>query len=384
MPIRLNLGAGDTKIEGFIPIDRKLGSEVYPLPQYADGSVDEIRASHILEHATYAQAKDWLGEWVRVLKPGGSIRIAVPDAQKALSELVGNNDEWRFHLMGGQTTDDDFHRSAWAEPVLRGFMTEAGIGNIQPWVSENTDCASNPVSLNLCGVKGDAAKPQEPLKVRMCALMSIPRVGWNDSWGCIFETLFPFKVPIRRCEGVYWGQGMQRLMEDCLTDGLDWIITLDYDTLCTAKHLSRMFDLMAKKPEIDALAAMQCRRGQYFPLMTYNGKKRIKLENNDPIPVSSAHFGMTILRTECLKNMPKPWFAGKPDGKGEWGPARMDDDIWFWHQWKAAGHSIYVAPDVRIGHLEAMVAMYDDNLKPKHIRIGDWREQNGHRSKRWE
>ena len=41
--------AGDVVLEGFTPIDRKLGSEVYPL-NYKDGSVDEIYASHVLEH----------------------------------------------------------------------------------------------------------------------------------------------------------------------------------------------------------------------------------------------------------------------------------------------------------------------------------------------
>ncbi len=45
--VRLNLGAGDSHLEGFTPIDRKLGSEVYTLA-YKDESVDEIYASHVL------------------------------------------------------------------------------------------------------------------------------------------------------------------------------------------------------------------------------------------------------------------------------------------------------------------------------------------------
>ena len=45
--VKLNLGAGDTQIEGFTPIDAKLGHDVRKL-EYDDNSVDEIRASHIL------------------------------------------------------------------------------------------------------------------------------------------------------------------------------------------------------------------------------------------------------------------------------------------------------------------------------------------------
>ena len=76
--LKLNIGAGSTIISGFTPIDRKLGSEAYPL-SYPDNSVDEIRASHILEHFSFAHAQQALKEWTRVLKPGGRIRIAVPD-----------------------------------------------------------------------------------------------------------------------------------------------------------------------------------------------------------------------------------------------------------------------------------------------------------------
>ena len=61
--VRLNLGAGDSHLEGFKPIDRKLGSEVYPLA-YNDESVDEIYASHVLEHFPYTKTQDVLDDWV--------------------------------------------------------------------------------------------------------------------------------------------------------------------------------------------------------------------------------------------------------------------------------------------------------------------------------
>jgi glycosyltransferase involved in cell wall biosynthesis/predicted SAM-dependent methyltransferase len=45
---------------------------------YKDGSVDLIFASHVLEHL----GTDPLADWFRVLRPGGRIRIIVPDMEK--------------------------------------------------------------------------------------------------------------------------------------------------------------------------------------------------------------------------------------------------------------------------------------------------------------
>ena len=56
---------------------------------------------------------------------------------------------------------------------------------------------------------------------------------------------------------------------------------------------------------------------------------------------------------------------------------RLDDDIWFWHQWRLSGKTIYVAPSCAIGHLEETVAMFDDNMQAKHIYVHEWRKANG-------
>lgn len=48
-----------------------------PLP---DESVDLVYASHVLEYYDWDEAKNIvLPEWKRILKPGGKLRIAVPD-----------------------------------------------------------------------------------------------------------------------------------------------------------------------------------------------------------------------------------------------------------------------------------------------------------------
>src|ERR1700704_6233401 len=76
--IKLDLGAGQILRPGFIPMGRDHGSEIYPLP-HADQTVDEIVASHVLEHVPHREVAAVLRDWVRALKKGGKIRIAVPD-----------------------------------------------------------------------------------------------------------------------------------------------------------------------------------------------------------------------------------------------------------------------------------------------------------------
>jgi predicted SAM-dependent methyltransferase len=85
-PIRLEIGSGPRGLSDWTSLDRNIGAHVQhdltkPLP-FPDGSVDEVYSSHVLEHFTYPRPLlSVLEECHRVLKPGGRIRIAVPNAR---------------------------------------------------------------------------------------------------------------------------------------------------------------------------------------------------------------------------------------------------------------------------------------------------------------
>ena len=368
--IRLNIGAGDTVIDGFTAIDRKLGTEAYPL-NYPDNSVEEIRCSHMLEHLSFREAQDAFKEWNRVLKPGGRLRISVPDVRKVLGS-IDKDEAWRFHLMGGQNNQDDFHKSAYDDELLRAHFDKFGFHNVQAWQSPNTDSAAHPCSLNLEGFK---AQPQDA-KQKIKGVMSLPRVGWNDAWHSIASALRPLSIPVDTFNGVFWGQCMQRAFQDALRDGIDWILAIDYDSMITAGHVADLLRIVSEHPEIDALAPLQSRRGnESAPLMTIAGTKEVEV-TGEPIKVATAHFGLTLIRTEALRDVAKPWFKSEPDANGEWTDDKFDDDIWFWHQWRKAGKNIYIAPDVRIGHLQLMVSEFDEDLNPRHVHVNEWRKAN--------
>lgn len=375
MSLKLNIGAGSTVIDGYTPIDRKLGTEAYPLP-YPDASVDEIRASHILEHFDFRQSQAALKEWCRVLKPGGRIRIAVPDIDAASK---ADPDEWPFIVMGGQTDENDYHKSAWNESRLRGHMEHFGLSDVKRWESPNTDTAAHPCSLNLEGVKAAKTVKSDTITVKVGAYLTMPRYESVAARNLIQEALRPHKIDLTTTQGVFWGQCMQRMFMAAVDNGVDWILSLDSDSLFTSKQVQEMFDILASNPQIDALAALQCRRGAKYPLLTTgSGIENEHVEcDGRPIKVTTAHFGLTLIKVDKLKRVSKPWFFGEPDAAGNWTDDRLDDDIWFWHQWRKAGLNIYVAPSVSIGHLEETVALFDDHLKAKHIYVHEWRKENG-------
>lgn len=91
--MRINLGCNEWNLEGFVNIDHvhqfpriqpELVANALRLP-FADETIDEIYAGHILEH--FALDETPLCEWHRVLKPGGRITITVPDIEKGLKDL---------------------------------------------------------------------------------------------------------------------------------------------------------------------------------------------------------------------------------------------------------------------------------------------------------
>jgi len=369
--IRLNLGAGDTQIDGFTPVDIKAGGDVRCL-QYADNSVDEVRASHVLEHIPFPETGKVLAEWVRVLKPGGWLRVAVPNLDYILQNCYINGADPMFegYLMGGHTDPDDAHAAVFNEQKLTALLQQAGLEEIQPWRSEIQDCASLPVSLNLKGRK-PTGEEKRPLKIS--AVMSTPRLGFMDNFFCAFGALAHRRIPIRRHTGAFWGQCLTRAIEEALTHDLpDAILTIDYDTVFTGAHLETLIKLMEDNPHVDAVAPIQSSRGKKTILTTIrgeNGKPIAQISREtmmgDLVRAATAHFGLTLIRVSALRKMSVPWFWSKPTDDGRWydDRSKVDDDIWFWKQWEAAGNSLYLAPRVAVGHAEQMIIWPDKTMQ---------------------
>lgn len=85
--MKLNLGCGPTSIPGFLGVDHRsnignLTEDAFTLPSIEPSSVDEIFASHVLEHACFDRTIDVLRRWHEILKPGGLLWVLVPDFRR--------------------------------------------------------------------------------------------------------------------------------------------------------------------------------------------------------------------------------------------------------------------------------------------------------------
>jgi hypothetical protein len=374
--LKLDLGAGDVSPDGFVPLGNVNGTRIFPLP-YADGTVDEIRASHILEHFPHRQVPEVLKDWARTLKPGGVLRIAVPNFRVIAERyLAGVSQNTEGYVMGGQVDEADFHQAQFDDESLRHQLAAAGLMLIREWRSELTDCAALPISLNLGGTKPHQAE------IAVSAVMSVPRLGFMDNFFCAFEALPALRVKLRRYHGAYWEQCIERVIEEAVAEDLpDAILTLDYDSVFTRRDAAMLMQLMCCHPEVDALAAVQAGRSKDLPLFTVRATNGHNAEQvpaasfaPDLAPVSTAHFGLTLLRTEKLRVLPKPWFRSQPADDGGWGDGHVDADIAFWRRWDEAGNSLFLANRVPIGHLELMVKWPGPDLRVVHQDIGDWRK----------
>lgn len=368
-PLRLNIGAGEVELPGFTPIDRERGSEAYPLA-FGDGTVDEIYASHILEHFPAGNTQNVLNEWVRVLKPGGRLRVAVPDfAFIAKAYLSGADLPIGAFVMGGQINSNDYHQALFDEAGLRWQLEKAGLVGIQRWKSEVMDCASLPVSLNLEGFK-----PIEPAAIgtRVGVVATMPRLNWTYNRDMATQACIKLGISYTCMTGAYFDQGMERALESSLSK--EYIITIDYDTVFTPDDLKRLIVLMDKYPHAGAIAAMQARRGPGgIPLMARDTVPTEEDVSGDIMPIKSAHFGLTIFRTSALKAMPKPWLHHIPAPDGTWGDGRVDADVAFWHKFNTVSQA-YITPRVNVGHLQVMVSWVDSQWKTVNQHFDDYQK----------
>ncbi|MBI3500275.1 MAG: methyltransferase domain-containing protein [Bacteroidetes bacterium] len=81
----LHLGCGKRNIPGFVNVDLADFKHIHykrkadDLSPFKNNSADLIYASHVFEYFDREEAPKVLKEWKRVLKKGGTLRLAVPD-----------------------------------------------------------------------------------------------------------------------------------------------------------------------------------------------------------------------------------------------------------------------------------------------------------------
>ena len=147
--MKLHLGCGKRYIPGYVHID----AVDYPhidhvasidnLSFISDLSIEVIYNCHVLEHFKRKEVERVLHEWFRVLKPGGVLRISVPDFAK-LSEVYqryGKLDMVIGALFGRGDYLYNIHYNVFDFDSLSEALKKAGFNNMQRYDWRKTEHA---------------------------------------------------------------------------------------------------------------------------------------------------------------------------------------------------------------------------------------------------
>ena len=141
-PVRLHIGCGDRLLTGFVNIDivsdAELQLDVRKGLPFPDESCDLIFSEHFIEHLSQAEGTRLMREMRRVLKPGGTVRLATPDLAGMAEDYQQKHihDDWlRFGYSWTRTGAERFnlgmrewgHKWVYDEEELQRVAALAGL-----------------------------------------------------------------------------------------------------------------------------------------------------------------------------------------------------------------------------------------------------------------
>ena len=140
--MKLHVGCGEKYLPGYKHLDARkfphvdyVTNKLDKPDMFADDSIEEIYACHVLEHFTRIDMKrgEVLKEWHRVLKSGGVLRIAVPNFEAIVEEYLSSRDLERVMglLYGGQNYEYNFHYQAYDFKRLTNLLISAGFSDVK-------------------------------------------------------------------------------------------------------------------------------------------------------------------------------------------------------------------------------------------------------------
>ncbi len=133
-PLRLNIGCGYARLEGWLNLDSSPESAADRLMEAQDldlpgACAEEIKALQLVEHLGFFRAKYFLSECWRVLKPGGRLVIETPDIEKTFRIFLEGDHRAREAALGwvyGPETPGMGHVYCFPKELLEELLCEAG------------------------------------------------------------------------------------------------------------------------------------------------------------------------------------------------------------------------------------------------------------------
>ena len=147
--IKINLGCGWRNFgKDWIHIDggnypHLDSKDIINLP-YEDNSIDLIYASHVIEYFDREEIPNILKKWKSKLKPGGTLRLAVPNfhtmAKLYIEDKISLNN-FLGPLYGKMKMDNSiiYHKTTYDYKELKDILDKCGFININYYDWRNTE-----------------------------------------------------------------------------------------------------------------------------------------------------------------------------------------------------------------------------------------------------
>jgi predicted SAM-dependent methyltransferase len=147
--VKLHLGSGGKHLDEFINVDIRedvnpdLIDDIAKLHSFKDKSVDLIYVCHTLEHFGRHEYMEVLERWFQLLKPGGILRISLPDFEKIVEYYNETGDVTKLIglLYGGQTYAQNYHYITWDFQSLKNDLLKVGFKTIERYDWRETEHA---------------------------------------------------------------------------------------------------------------------------------------------------------------------------------------------------------------------------------------------------
>lgn len=135
--MKLNLGCGNNIHNGYVNID------IQPLPDVdhqidvrnlddvcEDDTVEYILALDVLQTFSYKEVINVLIHWAEKLKPGGLIKVSVPDIIELSTGLVSElikPDDFLLRIYGHHQHANDFNNTGFDSVLLQNVLVKVGL-----------------------------------------------------------------------------------------------------------------------------------------------------------------------------------------------------------------------------------------------------------------
>ena len=144
--LKLHLGCGTFRLTNWINIDLvglpvDLAWDIRRKLPFADNSVSAVFHEHVMEHISGIEGYHFVKECFRVLKPGGILRIVMPDASRYLQSYFDPEHRFIREWRGERPTpmialQEEFygfsHRAMYDYETVALFCRTAGFSLVEP------------------------------------------------------------------------------------------------------------------------------------------------------------------------------------------------------------------------------------------------------------